>query len=604
MPAWPPLREAAPAAQARFPPLQGNSAEYNSGEGGAWSKWKGSSKDGGGRPAGRSSRAFRGKFEAIDWKGVSIEPPVKCFRSEHPNVENMTKREQDTKRLEHGIEIWSIGEHRIQDAPKPVDCFEEAFIPDWAEKVLRNRCYVRPTPIQIQVWSAACLGYDMLAIACTGSGKTMAYTLPMLQHVSAQQEVKPGQGPIGLILVPSRELCQQVSQEIQSLLFEAQQCDESAPQIRVACVFGGNGGDYQYRSMLGQFDIMVACPGRLLDALTRGDTNLHRASYIVVDEADDLLSGTDRTSDIMENVLSRIRPPDYRQLLLFSATHQESIVKAARTHCVSPFFQITVGGTTLSACKEIEQHFWPYKRSQYWNEGVTKIQAMLKAIKMIKIPAPPEKSLILIFVNRLEMVQDVVDSLKAEGIEASGIHGDVDQRMRDFLLQQFISGDIRILVSTNLLGRGIDVPDIRWVFNYDMPVHMTDYIHRIGRTGRAGRKGVALTMLDELDLRHSRSIHDVLQATGNQAIPDWLIKESKCYKRYWTMYNEKKREERGECIEKEDQKAPVVDAEDRKEPFPREWRGRGGPAASRLEEVFKMTGGYGIIMPEMPADLK
>ena len=129
MPTWPELMEAAPATQDRFPPLQGNSAE-----GGAWSKWKGSSKDGGKRPDGRSSQAFRGKLEAIDWKGVSIEPPVKCFRAEHPNVEHMTKREEDTKRLEHGIEIWWIGEHRPQETPKPVDCFEEAFIPDWAER--------------------------------------------------------------------------------------------------------------------------------------------------------------------------------------------------------------------------------------------------------------------------------------------------------------------------------------------------------------------------------------------------------------------------------------------------------------------------------------
>ena len=578
----------------------------DSNDGGAWSNWKGIPKDNEKRPDGRSWQAFRGKLEAIDWKGISIEPPVKCFRSEHPNVANMTKTEEDTKRLEHGIEIWSIGGYRPGETPKPVDCFEETFIPDWAEKVLRNRGYVRPTPIQIQAWPVACLGYDMLAIACTGSGKTMAYSLPMLQHVSAQQEVKPNQGPIGLILVPSRELCHQVGQEIQTLLCEAQQCDKSAPHIRVACVFGGNGGDYQYRSVLGEFDIMVACPGRLLEALTRDDTNLHRASYIVVDEADDLLSGTDRNSNIMDNVLSQIRPPDYRQLLLFSATHQESIVKAARTHCVSPFFQITVGGTTLSACKEIEQHFWPYNRSQYWNEGETKIQAMLKAIKMIKSPEPPEKSLILIFVNRLESVQKVVDALKSEGIEASGIHGDMDQWIRDSLLKQFLSGNIPILVSTNLLGRGIDVPDIKWVFNYDMPVHMTDYIHRIGRTGRAGRKGVALTMLDEMDLRHSRAIHDVLKATGNQTIPDWLEKESNGYKKYWTMYNEKKREERGEYIQKEDQKRPVVYTQDGTEQFPGEeaWRGRGGAAADKREEVLKMTGGYGIILPAMPIEFE
>ena len=148
------------------------------------------------------------------------------------------------------------------------------------------------------------------------------------------------------------------------------------------------------------------------------------------------------------------------------------------------------------------------------------------------------------------------------------------------------------------------MPDIRWVFNYDMPIHITEYIHRIGRTGRAGRKGVALTMLDELDLRHSRAIHDVLQATGNQEIPNWLKKELTCYKKYWNMYNEKQREERGNCYEQKNQKSPVVDAKEPPKPFPRECRARGCLAASRIEEVFKMTGGYGIILPEMPFDLK
>ena len=485
----------------------------------------------------------------MDWKGISIDPPVKSFPSQHPNVSSMTRREEDTCRLKYGIEMHAIGENRPRDTPKPVESFEEAFIPDWAAKVLRHRAYDKPTPIQIQAWSAASLGFDMLAIACTGSGKTMAYTLPMIQHVTAQNEVKPGQGTIGLILVPSRELCRQVSQEIQSLLSEARQLDDTAPQLRVASVHGGNGGgDYQYKNMLGQFDIMVACPGRLLHALDRGDTNLHRASYIVVDEADDLLA--DQTSDTMHKIFTQIRPPDYRQLLLFSATHQEHIMQSARAHCLSPFFHITIGGTALSACSDIEQWFWPHSRSTYWKEGETKIETLTKALKMIPEPMPPEKSLILIFVNRTETVQHVVDSIKAESIEVSGIHGDLNQQLRDHLLQQFSNGHIRILVSTNLLGRGIDVPDIKWVINYDMPEQMTDYVHRIGRTGRGGRKGVALTLLEDLDLRHSRTILDVLQASGGgQIIPEWLEKEAKCFKRYWKMFYKKDAqvEEIGRC---------------------------------------------------------
>lgn len=534
------------------------------------------------------------------WKDISIDPPVKSFPSQHPNVASMTRREEETCRLKYGIEMVAIGENRPRETPKPMEVFEEAFIPDWAAQVMRHRTYEKPTPIQIQAWSAASLGFDMLAIACTGSGKTMAYTLPMIQHVSAQNEVKPDQGPIGLILVPSRELCQQVSQEIKSLLSEAKQFDASAPHLRVACVFGGNSGGYQFGNMLGQFDIMVACPGRLLHALDRGDTNLARASYIVVDEADDLLA--DQTSDTMDKIFTQIRPPDYRQLLLFSATHQEHIMQSARAHCLSPFFFITVGGTALSACTDIEQHFWPHGRSTYWKEGETKIEALMKAVHMIPNPAPPEKSLILIFVNRTESVQEVVDSIKAENIECSGIHAGLDQLARDRLLQHFSSGNLRILVSTNLLGRGIDVPDIKWVINYDMPGEMTDYVHRIGRTGRGGRKGVALTLLEELDLRHSRTILDVLKASGDENVPSWLDKESRIFRKYWKMFYEKKRQDRGEGPLRDDQKP--ADPKEAPGAFSMEWRGRGGPSASRIDEVLRLTGGLGIAMPDMSTGLK
>lgn len=221
---------------------------------------------------------------------------------------------------------------------------------------------------------------------------------------------------------------------------------------------------------------------------------------------------------------------------------------------------------------------------------------------MIPNPAPPEKSLILIFVNRTESVQEVVDSIKAENIECSGIHAGLDQLARDRLLQHFSSGNLRILVSTNLLGRGIDVPDIKWVINYDMPGEMTDYVHRIGRTGRGGRKGVALTLLEELDLRHSRTILDVLKASGDENVPSWLDKESRIFRKYWKMFYEKKRQDRGEGPLRDDQKP--ADPKEAPGAFSMEWRGRGGPSASRIDEVLRLTGGLGIAMPDMSTGLK
>ena len=478
----------------------------------------------------------------------------------------MSQEQANIRRVIHGITIEAIGGHRAYNTPKPMEIFEEACIPDWAAAVMRHLSYMQPTPIQMQAWSAANFGYDMLAIASTGSGKTLAYTLPMIQHVTAQKEVKCDQGPIGLILVPSRELCQQVSQDIKSLLFDARSLDASAPNLRVACVFGGNTEDQQSGEMLGQFDVMVACPGRLLHALDQRHTNLYRASFIVVDEADDLLAEKpSATAGTMDRIFAHIRPPLYRQLLLFSATHQENTMKFAKVHCVSPFLFITVGGTALSACSDVEQHFWPYRLSTYWPPGENKIQALIRALGMIKEKlhaTPLEKSLILIFVNRTDTVQAVVDSIRAEGIECSGIHSGLRQEKRDSLLQEFINGDIRCLVSTNLLARGIDVPDIKWVINYDMPGAMTDYVHRIGRTGRGGRKGVALTLLEDLDLRHSNTILDVLNASHcdlkEVAIPQWLSEEAKRYKMYWKrFYNQKRQQTYWGCATSSDPIRPL-----------------------------------------------
>eukprot|EP00930_Biecheleria_cincta_P102321 TRINITY_DN94017_c0_g1_i1.p1 TRINITY_DN94017_c0_g1~~TRINITY_DN94017_c0_g1_i1.p1 ORF type:complete len:597 (+),score=108.80 TRINITY_DN94017_c0_g1_i1:62-1852(+) len=589
---WRPARDDASTAQ----------VECSSGDSHPWSKWKQRSASKEPRPSQR--RAVSGRLAPMDWKGVVIQPPVKAFRSVHPNVDSMSNSDVEMLHLKYGINMLPVGESRPREIPKPVECFEEAFIPDWAAKVLRDRCYQKPTPIQIQAWSVASFGYDMLAIACTGSGKTMAYILPMLQHVSAQEEVKPEQGPIGLILVPSRELCQQVSQEIQSLLAEAAESDSAAPRIRVKSVFGGSGGD---RNLLGHYDVMVACPGRLLDLLRSGDTNLHRASYIVVDEADDLLA--EKNPD-MEDIFSQIRPADYRQLLLFTATHQESIVQSAKAHCNSPFFQISVGGLELSACRDVEQYFWARGHRltpAFWDEEETKKDALLKAIDMIPSPSPPEKDLILIFVNHQETVNDIVDALRTEAIEAWGIHSKTDQKSRDRLLADFTNGHIRILVSTNLLGRGIDVPDIKWVINYDMPERsLADYIHRVGRTGRAGRRGVALTLLDELDFRHSKAICDMLRASDAHqmpGIPDWLEKEARCFKKYWKLYNDKKRSER-ECNNVREEAQKVAKEDGVGGEFLVEWRGRGGAAASRIEEVLAQTAGLGIVMPGTGPALK
>lgn len=455
---------------------------------------------------------FGNRLDIIHWQNQEIVPVRKNFKFQHPNLEAMTPEDCQMLRAKHGIFVEN---EDVIDVPKPVRCLEETPFPDWAPTVLRQRLWTEPTPIQMQGWPVALHGHDLIGIAATGSGKTMAYVLPMLVHIMAQPELKPGEGPVGLVLVPTGELCKQVAKEIQAF--------EVYTGLVCRAVCGGDDQGEQRRAFLERVDIIVATPGRLIHMLNERHTNLLRATFVVLDEADLLLS--EGFGEQVRLVLTQVRPD--RQVLLFTATWEDNIEHFARETCKCDPIQVNCAGTKLSACKDVEQTFWCRDRvGDLWPPAEGKMQVLHRAITKI-LPQLERGDKALIFCNRRETVREVVEELQARDITCEGFAADYSLDDRRAALERFMDPDahLPLLVCTQVLGRGSDFQRVRFVINYDMPSHLVDYVHRIGRTGRAGNKGTSLTLLEETDLWLGREIIQCIEGV-DQVPPTWLRLET------------------------------------------------------------------------------
>jgi len=452
------------------------------------------------------------RLGTIDWNGENIVPVRKVFLQNHPQVQNLSREQCDMVRLRLGIEVQSA---TTQEVPKPVERLEEAPFPDWAFSVLCEKCWKEPTPIQVQGWPVALSGHDVIGIATTGSGKTMAYVLPMLVHIMAQPELQPGEGPVGLVLVPQRELCEQVAREVKAFSIYTNLVCQS--------IYGGVDQEQQAQAFLGRVDVLVSTPGRLIDMLKSRQTNLRRATYVVVDEADELLH--DKFQEQVELVVSQVRPD--RQMLLFSATMQDHVRDFAERICHCDPIKIRVGGGELAACRDVHQHFLCAGRGDGWKEGETKLEVLSRAVGRIERSLREGRSSALIFCNRSESVNEVFFALRAKGVTCERFTGECCQATRAEILKGFSTPGtgLNLLVCTSILGRGHDFQNVRYVVNYDMPRHIVEYVHRVGRTGRMGVRGVALTLLEDLDLRFAKVLSELLVASG-QETPPWLEEES------------------------------------------------------------------------------
>lgn len=368
-------------------------------------------------------------------------------------------------------------------APAPIESFMDMCLDSHIMKDISYHEYTTPTSIQAQAMPIALSGRDLLGCAETGSGKTAAFTIPMIEHCLAQPPVRRGDGPLALVLAPTRELAQQIEKEVKAF-------SRSLESFRTAIVVGGTNIAEQRSELRAGVNIVVGTPGRFIDHLQQGNTSLSRISYVVLDEADRMLDmGFEpQIREVMRNL------PNKHQTLLFSATMPLEIEALAQEYLTDPV-QVKVGKVS-SPTANVSQIL----EKVLENEKIDRLLSLL-----VEEATQVERSghslpLTIVFVERKTRCDEVAEALVAQGLHAVALHGGRTQSEREAALRDFRHGPTRILVATDVASRGLDVTGVAHVVNLDLPKTMEDYIHRIGRTGRAGSTGRASSFYTERDM--------------------------------------------------------------------------------------------------------
>ncbi|NP_001142117.1 DEAD-box ATP-dependent RNA helicase 20 [Zea mays] len=409
----------------------------------------------------------------------------KNFYVESPAVAGMTEEEVEAYRRRREITVDG------RDVPKPVREFRDVGFPEYVLQEITKAGFVEPTPIQSQGWPMALRGRDLIGIAETGSGKTLAYLLPAIVHVNAQPILSPGDGPIVLVLAPTRELAVQIQQEATKF--------GASSKIKSTCIYGGVPKGPQVRDLQKGVEIVIATPGRLIDMIESHHTNLRRVTYLVLDEADRMLDMGFEPQ--IKKIVSQIRPD--RQTLYWSATWPKEVEQLARNFLFDPY-KVTIGSEDLKANHAIVQHVEILSESQKYNKLVNLLEDIM------------DGSRILIFMDTKKGCDQTTRQLRMDGWPALSIHGDKSQAERDWVLSEFKSGKSPIMTATDVAARGLDVKDVKYVINYDFPGSLEDYVHRIGRTGRAGAKGTAYTFFTAANARFAKELINILEEAGQK----------------------------------------------------------------------------------------
>lgn len=337
--------------------------------------------------------------------------------------------------------------------------------------------YVAPFPVQAQAIPAALAGKDLIVQAQTGSGKTIAFLAPIL-HGLAENHLKPrGAATRALVLVPTRELAMQVGDRARELAKHL-----SVP-MKITTAFGGVSINPQMLALRGGTDLLIATPGRLLDLVRQNAVSLAALEHLVIDEADKLLDlGFTEEMEELRGLL-----PAKRQTLLFSATMNTAVQEVIHSFLKAPLSIQVEAGPELAVSIQEKAYLLPMEQ---------------KGPFLRELLAREDWAQVLVFVASGRRADNVVRKLANNGIRALSIHGDKSQSARTDAMQQFRSGELRILVATDLISRGIDVSSLACVINYDLPRSPRDYVHRVGRTGRAGADGVAVSLVGPEEEAH------------------------------------------------------------------------------------------------------
>lgn len=334
-------------------------------------------------------------------------------------------------------------------------------------KVLEEIGYETPTLIQELAIPKIIEGIDLIASAQTGTGKTAAFMLPIL-NLLAKQSAKNSQGAQVLVLVPTRELAMQVAEE-------AKKFSKYLPYIKTACIYGGVPYPQQKRALESRHDILVATPGRLIDHMERGRVNFAQLKLLVLDEADCMLDMG--FIEAVEHIAAAT--PKSRQTLLFSATIDNKILPFSKKLQKTPF-EIKLESTPATKLN-IEQRLY------YVDNIHHKIRILDYLLENTEINQT------IVFTSTKRQASELARQLQDKGYHSSALHGDMDQRQRTKTINKMHCGSIQVLVATDVAARGIDIASLSHVINFDLPRNPEDFIHRIGRTGRAGASGVAIT---------------------------------------------------------------------------------------------------------------
>ena len=354
---------------------------------------------------------------------------------------------------------------------------------------LAEQNYQTPTPIQAAAIPKALAGHDLLAAAQTGTGKTAAFMLPSLERLKryANASASPAMHPVRmLVLTPTRELADQIDQNTQNYI-------KNMP-LRHTVLFGGVNMNKQTAELRAGCEIVIATVGRLLDHVKQKNINLGKVEIVVLDEADRMLDMG--FIDDIRTIMQMLPKP--RQTLLFSATFAPAIRKLAQDFMNAPQIVEVAAQNTTNA--NVEEH-------------VISIDSHRKRELLERLIVDLNMNQVIVFCKTKQSADQVSRDLVRRGLSANAIHGDKSQQTRLDVLNQFKSGELRVLVATDVAARGLDIAELPFVVNYEMPTQAEDYVHRIGRTGRAGADGVAISLMDETE----QKMYEAIKAlTGNE----------------------------------------------------------------------------------------
>ncbi|KAM0873291.1 hypothetical protein ACQ4PT_038165 [Festuca glaucescens] len=432
------------------------------------------------------------KLVIVDHSKIDYQPFRKNFYIEVKDITRMSAEEVAAYRKLLELKVHG------KDVPKPIKMWIQSGLTSKLLDTIKKLGFEKPMPIQAQALPIIMSGRDCIGVAKTGSGKTLAFVLPMLRHVKDQPPVVPGDGPIGLIMAPTRELVLQIYSDIKKF--------SKVLGINCVPIYGGSGVAQQISELKRGAEIVVCTPGRMIDILCTSSgkiTNLRRVSFLVLDEADRMfdMGFEPQITRIVQNTR-----PD-RQTVLFSATFPRQVEILARKVLTKPV-EVLMGGRSV-VNKDITQLVEVRPESERFFRLLELLGEWFT------------KGKILVFVHSQEKCDSLLKELFQHGYPCLSLHGGKDQNDRESTLADFKSNVCNLLIATSVAARGLDVKDLEIVVNYDVTNHYEDYVHRVGRTGRAGRKGYAVTFISEEEERYAPDLVKALELS-EQAIPEDL----------------------------------------------------------------------------------